>query len=212
MSHDHPAKKQVSQQTPMHVTFDLWGRLIGSCTGATQARIQLRQSEDACRRKRRLQCVLLGGPGVDWSLAVICTSCLCRDKAPAVLLSGDDGQRWALESPSSPGQFLDFDTQVGQRRVFSNTTVQQHLGLMITFNSSVKVCCLQGSMVLGPYEGGGWVHVPAEELLESSTSQRLRLTVQGTLSQASAGSTGESQHESSNISMPEDRSRAADVT
>lgn len=48
------------------------------------------------------------------NLAVSCFSCICRDRAPGVLLSGDDGQQWALESATSPSLFLDLDNEVGQ--------------------------------------------------------------------------------------------------
>lgn len=115
-----------------------------------------------------------------------------------MLLSGDDGQRWALESPSSPGLFLDLDNQVGQAHVFSEAVVELYLGLLIICNPRVKVCCLQMSMVLSKYKGGGWEQIPVNELLGSSSSQLLRLTVQGILPQTFAGSTGESQHMSSN--------------
>ena len=70
----------------------------------------------ACTRLMRLQ--LVGWMmHYEVRLAMSCFSCMCRDRIPGVLLSGGDGQQWALESATSPGLFLDIDNQVGQSHV-----------------------------------------------------------------------------------------------
>ena len=61
-----------------------------------------------------------------------------------------------------------------------------------TCSQSTQMCCLQGRLVLGEHEGGGWERTLARELLGSSSSRTLRLTLRGPLPQTLAGSTGES--------------------
>ena len=53
---------------------------------------------------------------------------MCRDRTPGVLLSGDDGQQWALESATSPGLFLDLDNQVGQSHTFPSVMLKPSVG------------------------------------------------------------------------------------